>query len=122
MEFEIPKNKREYEALSFDEKQIITYLFSKRAIQVVQELQAFSFGVSPVFKKEFDQKKIDDIFRVLSYTPMKAFFVDVKEEYMKALSTASTKIKAIKGAIVLLTVTALLTFTGVIDILKIGGG
>jgi len=122
MEFEIPKNKREYEALSFDEKQLITYLFSKRAIQVVQELQEFTFGISPVFKKEFNQKKVDDIFRVLSYTPMKALFLSVQEEYEKALSNAFSKIKAIKIAIILLSVTALLTFTGTINILHLTGG
>jgi len=122
MEFEIPKNKREYEALSFDKKQLITYLFSKRAIQVVQELQEFTFGISPVFKKEFNQKKVDDIFRVLSYTPMKALFLSVQEEYEKALSNAFSKIKAIKIAIILLSVTALLTFTGTINILHLTGG
>ena len=122
MDFNIPKTKREYETLSFDEKQLITYLFSKRAIQVTQELQSFTFGISPLYKSVFEKEKIEDVFRVLSYTPMKAMFLEVREEYEKALSLAHVKIKSGRISIVFLGITAMLIFTGVFDLTKAMGG
>ncbi len=121
-EFEIPKSRKEFNSLSLEEQQLITYLFSKRAIEVTQELQLFTFSMSLFYSSPFDKERIDDVFRVLSYTPMSAMFLGVREEYDKALALAHTKIKAIRFATALLGASALAIFSGAIDIAKLMGG
>lgn len=121
-EFKIPKTKEEYNKLSIQEQQLIVYLFGTRAIEVTQELQAFTFSMSLFYSSPFDKEKIGDVFRVLSYTPMHGMFLGVKEEYDKALALAHTKIKAIRFATALLGASALAIFSGAIDIAKLMGG
>ena len=122
MEFEFPQSKKDWEALSIADKNMLTYLFGKRVLQATEELKNFGFSMWLNLPKEFNQEIIEECFRVLSYTPLRSFYIDVQEEYIKALQITTTKVQATRVGIVSLFVAGLGIFLGVINPLKLLGG
>jgi len=120
-EFTLPKTKKEFMSLQLDERNLLIFLLSKRVIQVVQELQSFGFSMSFNLGR-YNSDTIDECFRVLSYTPMKASFQEVKEEYTKAKEIAYVKVKASKIAFISLCIAGTLVLFGFFEPLKILGG
>jgi len=115
MEFEFPKNKNEWEALTIADKHLLTYLFGKRVLQATEELKNFGFSMWLNLPKKFNQNIIDECFRILSYTPLCSFYMDVKEEYEKALQITTTKVQATRVGIVSLVVVGIGIFIGAIE-------
>ena len=122
MEFEFPQSKKDWEDLSIADKNMLTYLFGKRVLQATEELKNFGFSMWVNLPKEFKQEIIEECFRVLSYTPLRSFYIDVQEEYNKALQITTTKVQATRVGMVSLFVAGLGIFLGVIDPLKLLGG
>lgn len=72
-EFDFPANKKEFLALDQQEQFLLVYLFGKRVLQAIEELQNFSFGMFFNMPKAHDSKVILNCFRVLSYTPLNLY-------------------------------------------------
>jgi hypothetical protein len=107
-----PKSKEEFEALSIKEQQVLTYLFSKRVMQVIIELRDFGLGSWKDLDNNFNQKIIDECFRVLYYTEMQTYWIGVREEYNKALALAGAKAKGLKFGTLVIFITGVLAMLG----------
>ena len=122
MDFEFPRSKKEFLALDISERNMLTYLFGKRVLQATEELQNFGFSMWLNPPKRFNQEVIENCFRVLSYTPLYAFYINVEEEYQKALALADTKVKAFWISGFSLIVLGIAIFFNVLNPNKILGG